>query len=66
MNRVHPTEEHFEAMPTRTNAYRATIILGDDKLLLSNLQPICAPLHAITKHSMNWTWFEEAIKFFNI
>ena len=60
---VHPTEEHLEAirkMPTPTNAKELHSFLGMINCFIANLQPICAPLHALTKHSVNWTWSKES------
>ena len=67
---VHPTEEHLEAirsMPTPTNAKELRSFLGMINYysrFIANLQPICAPLHALTKHSVNWTWSKESDKIF--
>ena len=67
---VHPTEEHLEAircMPTPTNAKELRSFLGMINYysrFIANLQPICAPLHALTKHSVNWTWTKESDKIF--
>ena len=61
---VHPTEEHLEAirkMPTPTNAKELRSFLGMINCFIANLQPICAPLHALTKHSVNWTWALEIV-----
>ena len=67
---VHPTEEHLEAirsMPTPTNAKELRSFLGMINYysrFIANLQPICAPLHSLTKHSVNWTWSKESDKIF--
>ncbi|KAL5493753.1 hypothetical protein EMCRGX_G014975 [Ephydatia muelleri] len=67
---VHPTEEHLEAirsMPTPTNAKELRSFLGMINYyshFIANLQPICAPFHALTKHSVNWTWSKESDKIF--
>ena len=67
---VHPTEEHLEAMrkiPTPTNAKELRSFLGMINYysrFIPNLQPICAPLHALTKHSVNWTWSKESDRIF--
>ena len=59
----HPTEEHLEAirkMPTPINAKELRSFWGMINCFIANLQPICAPLHALTKHSVNWTMTKES------
>ena len=59
---IHPTEEHIEAlrnMPAPSNKKELRSFLGAINYysrFIPNLQPMCAPLHSLTKDSVPWHW----------
>eukprot|EP00731_Ephydatia_muelleri_P010462 Em0005g1048a len=55
---------HYKRLPFGVNFAPAIFQKTMEKILAANLQPICAPFHALTKHSVNWTWSKESDKIF--